>query len=54
MKKIFKVAIFIATILVLWFSIRFFSGSEDTWICSNGQWVKHGNPSAPVPNVSCK
>ena len=53
MKTIFKVAIFIAAILVLWFSIRFFSGSEDTWICSNGQWVRHGNPSSLKPEESC-
>lgn len=29
------------------------SGSEDDWICSGGQWVKHGNPAAPQPTVPC-
>lgn len=28
-------------------------GGEDTWICSNGQWVKHGKPSKPMPQTGC-
>lgn len=28
--------------------------SEDTWICDNGNWVKHGVPSAPMPTTICK
>ncbi len=32
--------------------LRFFTG-EDSWICINGQWVKHGNPSAPMPTSGC-
>lgn len=32
--------------------MKFFSG-EDSWVCSNGQWVKHGNPSAPMPASGC-
>ena len=36
------------------FVARFlFGGSEDVWICENGQWVKHGNPSAPKPVDGC-
>lgn len=31
----------------------FFGGDEDTWICANGQWVKHGNPSASMPQTGC-
>jgi len=27
---------------------------EDNWICQNGEWVKHGNPSGPMPSGSCK
>ncbi|MFA6028121.1 MAG: hypothetical protein WC752_04315 [Patescibacteria group bacterium] len=26
---------------------------EDDWICSNGQWVQHGHPSAPMPTEAC-
>lgn len=27
--------------------------AEDTWICQNGIWVKHGNPSSPMPIGGC-
>jgi len=26
---------------------------EDTWVCENGQWVRHGNPSSPAPTEVC-
>lgn len=32
--------------------IRLFSG-EDNWLCQNGEWVKHGIPSAPKPTKPC-
>lgn len=28
-------------------------GDEDAWFCQNGEWIKHGRPSAPKPSVSC-
>jgi len=28
-------------------------GGEDTWICVEGEWVKHGVPSAPKPEGEC-
>lgn len=28
-------------------------GREGNWICQNGQWVKHGNPSAAQPTSGC-
>jgi hypothetical protein len=28
-------------------------GNENTWICSNGSWIKHGNPTAVMPTKSC-
>jgi len=34
--------------------VRFlFGGPEDTWICQNNQWVKHGNPDFPKPLRRC-
>ena len=33
-------------------SLRLISG-EDDWICDNGQWIKHGQPSAPQPTETC-
>jgi len=30
------------------------SSPEDVWVCNAvGQWVKHGNPSAPMPTTGC-
>lgn len=35
-------------------AVRFFGGNaDDSWICSRGQWVRHGNPSGPMPKTSC-
>jgi uncharacterized membrane protein len=39
-------------IVLIIFSAKGLSG-EDDWICKNGQWVKHGNPSAQMPNQKC-
>ncbi len=37
-----------------WFVLRFvIGGNEDTWLCENGRWVKHGNPSAVQPTAPC-
>lgn len=30
-----------------------FSNDEDTWICEGGQWVRHGNPANPPPQIGC-
>lgn len=30
-----------------------FSGNEDTWICADGAWVKHGNPRSAMPSEPC-
>lgn len=30
-----------------------FSGDEDTWICVDNQWIKHGSPSKPMPLTGC-
>lgn len=27
--------------------------SEDSWICQNGEWVRHGNPSSSKPSLPC-
>lgn len=34
-------------------TVRLFT-PEDNWICENGSWVKHGNPSAPAPTLECR
>lgn len=27
---------------------------EDTWICEDGRWIKHGNPRNPMPTSLCE
>lgn len=45
--------LFLALLLVgLIIAIRF-STKEDTWICDQGNWVKHGNPSSEKPTSGC-
>lgn len=55
MKKLFiGGAIFLLLIVGIVVVLRFFvGGPEDNWICQGGSWVKHGNPSAPMPTGSC-
>ncbi len=36
------------------FAVRvLLGGNEDTWICVDNQWVRHGNPSVPMPQSGC-
>lgn len=52
-KKTFLAFIIVLGIFIAVFTVRFFSG-EDNWLCQNGEWVKHGNPSFPAPTSICK
>ena len=54
-KKNIIIALFIVVVIlaagVLYLRL---SSPEDTWVCNAvGQWVKHGNPSAPMPTTGC-
>lgn len=42
----------VAMIFAAMFSVRILSG-EDDWICHDGEWVKHGNPSFAAPSIQC-
>lgn len=55
MKRTLILLLFVVLIgLAGLFVARFlFGGDEDTWICANNQWVKHGNPSKPMPQTGC-
>ena len=53
-KKIPKYLKVIFVIIILGFILLIMRGPEDTWICQNGIWVKHGNPSAGMPLKPCK
>jgi hypothetical protein len=47
------VAVIIALGLGTILGIRIFSG-EDSWLCANGEWVRHGQPLAPQPTTPCE
>lgn len=51
-----KIIIIIIVVLVVVgtvvLGIRLWS-DEDDWICVNGEWAKHGNPSASRPTEPC-
>lgn len=51
MKKIILALLFVTAVIV---GIRMTS-SEDVWLCdkATGQWIRHGNPSSPVPTEQC-
>ena len=52
-KNKFLILMIILSIVLGVFTIRLFSG-EDNWICQNGEWIKHGNPSFAAPKSICK
>ncbi|MEA3272818.1 MAG: Gmad2 immunoglobulin-like domain-containing protein, partial [Patescibacteria group bacterium] len=42
-------------IFAIWFGVRFIlGGSEDTWVCTDDGWKKHGAPSEQKPIKLCK
>jgi len=49
-KKIIITIIVICIILLILALIR---GPEDTWICVDNDWVRHGNPSVAQPTEPC-
>ena len=53
MKKWLKILIIaLALITGLLMLARGITG-EDTWICEDGEWIKHGNPSPEMPQKDC-
>lgn len=52
MKKKYILPIVVVLGLGFLFGARLLSG-EDSWICSNGEWVEHGKPKAPKPITRC-
>ncbi|MEI8230747.1 MAG: hypothetical protein WCG83_06470 [Candidatus Peregrinibacteria bacterium] len=44
-------AVLMSLAIIVWQSSS--SGGEDSWICSGGQWIMHGKPSAPKPASPC-
>lgn len=53
--KIFVILLIIASLGISGLlTVRFlFGGNEDRWVCKNGEWIRHGNPSIPKPKEQC-
>lgn len=41
-------------VIAVIFMLRVLSGPEDSWICQDGRWVRHGNPASNMPSSQCK
>ncbi|MDD2646924.1 MAG: GerMN domain-containing protein [Patescibacteria group bacterium] len=52
-KKLLFSLFILGLAILLFIVVRIFSGSEDAWLCQNGQWVKHGAPSTLMPTTPC-
>ncbi|MDD2752887.1 MAG: hypothetical protein PHN59_07110 [Candidatus Omnitrophica bacterium] len=52
-KGVIIIIALLVLVIVVIFSIRMFS-QEDDWICKNGVWTKHGQPSATKPDSPCQ
>jgi len=48
----FLLALIIAVILTI-AGLRMFT-PEDEWLCADGNWTRHGNPSASRPTEECR
>ena len=54
MKKIILAIAILMVVAVGFLVVRFLiGGDEDTWVCQNYEWVKHGNPQSPKPTKPC-
>ena len=52
-RTLYVIAVLIMLLVLAVVSLRLFSG-EDNWICVDGSWQKHGQPSFPAPTIECK
>lgn len=52
--NIFKlITLLFILICVVIIGLIIFRTNKDAWICQNGQWVKHGNPTSTQPTATC-
>lgn len=54
MRRVLIVLLFIVIIAGIAFFLKSsWGGGEDTWLCTENGWVKHGNPSSTEPIGGC-
>jgi hypothetical protein len=47
-----SILVILLIVLAIIFGIRTLT-PEDSWICENGAWLRHGNPASPMPTSAC-
>lgn len=52
--KFFWAIIILLVLVFALLGILALRGDEDTWLCDQGQWVRHGNPVAHQPVEPCR
>lgn len=52
-KLILRAIIIIILVTGLGLAFVRITSPEDSWLCQDGQWIKHGNPSVPMPSSGC-
>lgn len=53
-RKFFYILVLVIIIFSGLIAIKLLTnGSNDTWLCENGEWVKHGQPATSMPIGSC-
>lgn len=52
-RVLYRILLIVIISLLLILGIRL-TTPEDTWICQNNQWVKHGSPDVTMPQTVCK
>lgn len=53
MNKKFIIPIVLIVLALISVIFLYQKGSEDEWLCADGSWEKHGNPSVPMPEGIC-
>lgn len=48
-----KSSIVLIIVIIIIAAFVFLRGNEDTWFCQNGEWIKHGEPKAAMPESGC-
>jgi hypothetical protein len=54
MKKKYLVIIIVIVAIGVFFALARILTGEDAWLCVNGVWQKHGQPSSPMPTSGCE
>lgn len=52
MNAIKRIIVVLLIVLAVFFGFRILT-PEDTWICKEGEWIKHGQPKTAMPMAEC-